>query len=210
MPDLESVWEHREDIVYKSTFGDMGQGIFTLPLESFAPDAQPGLWWGHAGVCESAPNDKHATWIYVTSGLSNPWDDDPAEYGNNTYSGLGAEFVIETGERAKWAVTMLHKMMAYELNLAMSGKPLLAVGGRIGGGGPFFPDSTINTFLITSPEHYTSSFQVDSGRVDFLHFLGITPAELDFAKANTSQALLDRLKSQGAATVTDLKRPPVV
>ena len=72
---FEAVWSDREDRVYRSLFGDLGEGVFTAGgsvYERFQKKPHPG-WLNH-GVFACPPNDDRPSWLYVTSGLSNPWN----------------------------------------------------------------------------------------------------------------------------------------
>jgi len=209
MADLESVWTHREEVIYRKLFGDCGQGIYTISRDDLGSNAADPRW-GFLGVFESPPNENRSTWLYVTSGLSNPWDDEPEDYSNLEWSGLGVEFVMETPTQWKWAIKLLHRMIAYEISLAINGKPLLAPGGRVGGGGPFVEGTELTTMLIVPPDHYPPAFKLDSGRVEFLQFIGITASELEFAKATNSMELLGQLKSNGIYPVTDPNRRSIL
>lgn len=111
---FEQVWSDREDRVYRSLFGDLGQGIYTAGpgvYERFRKQPHPG-WLNH-GVFACPPNDDRKTWLYVTSGLSNPWNLDTPQRDPSGFSGLGFELVIETPDAADWAVPLLHNLMAY-------------------------------------------------------------------------------------------------
>jgi hypothetical protein len=60
------------------------------------------------------------------------------------------------------------------------------------------------------PKHYPATAQLDSGRFDFLHLVGINDSERDWAKAHSSEALLRLLEVHGGAPVTDARRKAVV
>jgi len=218
MADLESVWEHREEVVYRDLFGDIGQGIFALSPDTFkdgfnrtAIDPR----WMHYGVFESAPNDKHSTWLYVTSGMSNPWDEEPSDYASSEWSGLGMEFVIETAGQSRWAIILLHRMMAYNILLSVGhfgDKPLLGHGNRIGTGNSIIigQPSDLTVVAFVRPDHYLATFTLDSGSVEFLQLIGLTATELDYAKANSTDAVAELLKSKGAYPTIDPSRKSVI
>jgi hypothetical protein len=63
-----------------------------------APDSR----WLHSGVFEYAPKHDCSSWVYVTSGMSTPWEDDEANRG--AVSGLGCEFVLESSTQGDWAI----------------------------------------------------------------------------------------------------------
>jgi hypothetical protein len=72
---LERVWAFREEEIYPEIFGEVGPGIYTLDVDTFKNvfDRDPDPRWIFTGVFECPPSSKHSDWIYVTSGLSNPW-----------------------------------------------------------------------------------------------------------------------------------------
>ena len=107
--DLETVWAHREDVVFPEIFGGQSRGIFPLSQNSFQPfpNAQIDPRWLHYGVFEFAPTETRKNWLYVTSGHSNPWDLSPDEYRPEAISGAGVEFSIETQEKGDWGNTFL-------------------------------------------------------------------------------------------------------
>lgn len=211
MDALEEVWGQREETVYGQLFGDTGKGIYVLDsdvfLKRFKQESLDPRWLHH-GVFQCSPNTKRKTWLYVSSGMSNPWEKEPSEYTEEEYSGLGVEFVMETPEESSWAIRILQDMVAYNILLScgrMGEKPLLDYGDRIPLKNSITPDfeSKIRNLIITKPSHYQSSFVLKSGKVDFLHFLGITDAELVFGKSNGSDVLVERLKQANVYPLTD-------
>src|SRR5262245_11321978 len=75
--DLEEVWRIREEDVYPRLFGPLRRGIFTLTHELFSRRFGPQQIdprWLTMGVMEFAPTAARKSWLYVTSGYSNPWD----------------------------------------------------------------------------------------------------------------------------------------
>lgn len=175
---LEDAWEEREEVVYPEVFGDTGPGIYPLSNDVFEQlDAQSvdPRWLTH-GVFQSPPNDTRNTWVYVTSGMSNPWESDEPQ----DYSGFGVEFVLETEQASTWAINVLHTLMAYNLMLASGqmGEPgLLDYGDRI----PFALSDDIAAMVIAPTFQLPENIDIKSGRVDFLQIVGVTEAELTYA-----------------------------
>ncbi len=98
---LEEIWADREERLYPAMFGPM-RGIFPIPparFERFDAPADPR--WLTIGVFECAPTATRSSWLYVTSGLSNPWGD---EADPNEPTGYGCEFAIETARQGDWAI----------------------------------------------------------------------------------------------------------
>jgi len=164
----------------------------------------PDPRWLHHGVIEFAPTESRASWVYVTSGYSNPWHKAPEEYSPDGDSGAGLEFIMETDRQGDWAIVHLRRMLVLQLLLESA---------RIAGNGPLGPGDRIplkepidwvdghevqNLMTMTAewPE-----FTLPSGGVMFVQFIGLTNAEVEFAKANGSPAILEQLKAGGAVPV---------
>lgn len=209
---FENVWFDREDRVYRSLFGDLGGGVYPAGaslFERYKKEPHPG-WLNH-GVFACPPTDDRPSWLYVTSGLSNPWNLDRPGKDPSGFSGLGFELVIETSPAADWAVSLLHNLMAYELLVATGayeGAELFEYGNRIPLQGSITPsfDSAIRWLLVEQPRHYASAFDLPSGRVDLFHLVGATDAEVEFARQTDQEALVALLQREGAWPRTDAAR----
>ena len=209
---FEGVWSDREDRVYPSLFGDLGEGIYTAgasTYERYQKKPHPG-WMNH-GVFACPPNDDRSSWLWVTSGLSNPWNLDAPGKDPSGFSGLGFELAIESNEAADWAVPLLHNLMAYELLVAVGtyeNAELLEYGNRVPLNGSITPafDSAIRWLLVEQPKHYPSSFDLASGRVDLFHLVGATDAEVELARQSNQDTLIALLKKGGVHPRTDAGR----
>jgi hypothetical protein len=118
--NLEEVWRIREQDVYPKLFGPVSRGIFPLTRELFCRrfgqvDVDPRCL--SLGVIEFAPTLDRPSWLYVTSGHSNPWEDDPQDYRHENESGAGVEFMLAASEQGDWAIRTLQTMLAYDLLL---------------------------------------------------------------------------------------------
>ena len=204
---LEDAWEEREEVVYPEVFGDTGPGIYPLSNDVFEQlDAQSvdPRWLTH-GVFQSPPNDTRNTWVYVTSGMSNPWESDEPQ----DYSGFGVEFVLETEQASTWAINVLLTLMAYNLMLASGqmGEPgLLDYGDRI----PFALSDDIAAMVIAPTFQLPENIDIKSGRVDFLQIVGVTEAELTHAQETSSEALIELLIEETGGLITAKQRKSVV
>lgn len=204
---LEDAWEEREEVVYPEVFGDTGPGIYPLSNDVFEQlDAQSvdPRWLTH-GVFQSPPNDTRNTWVYVTSGMSNPWESDEPQ----DYSGFGVEFVLETEQASTWAINVLLTLMAYNLMLASGqmGEPgLLDYGDRI----PFALSDDIAAMVIAPTFQLPENIDIKSGRVDFLQIVGVTEAELTYAQETSSEALIEMLIEETGGLITAKQRKSVV
>jgi hypothetical protein len=217
LSSLEEVWEYREEQLYPRLFGEARRGIFALPMQLFTETFQQSNVdprWLHLGVFEFAPTDKRNSWLYVTSGGSTPWESDPSAYDPAEYSWLGVEFVIEAPEQAEWPIRALQRLLAYHVLLchgrygeflALDYGHRVPAGGAVDGG----DDSVLRFFALAKPSHYPACGQLASGKFDFLHAVGITEGERDFAKSTSTAELIAALTAQGAFPVTQPLRTQI-
>jgi hypothetical protein len=213
--DLESVWRMREDEVFPALFGNQVRGIFPLDAAIFTQrcgqaDIDPR--WLHYGVFEFAPTASRRSWLYVTSGHSNPWEQSPAEYDPNGQSGMGVAFTMATTEQGDWAIRTLQAMLAFDLLLAAGrfpGKEYLGLSDRIPLYSPLNndPKCVLKTLVMTEAEGIPSEFQLPSGQVILVGFTAISDEELTEAKRCGSPALIDQLRTAGFHPVNDPHRP---
>jgi hypothetical protein len=153
--------------------------------------------------------------LYVTSGFSNPWEQEPSDYGSSQFSGFGSELVLEVPSQSDWAVQALMQLLAYDILLAhgrLGEFGPLSFGARVPLGGPINKDdsSKIRFVAIGRATHYDPTFELDSGQVDLLQVVGITASERDWAKQHGTEKLLAILAELGAFPVTDPSREAVV
>lgn len=205
-------WQQREDNVYPSLFGDIGQGVHTATAEHFARLKQkaqhPG--WLHHGVFACPPSGDRQHWCYVTSGLSNPWNLDKPEPDPSGFSGCGFELSLCTPAASDWAIAVLHHLMAWQLLVAVGtvqGQPL-GVGQRVPLGGAIdgSRDGAMTWVVVEKPDQFEPSFELPSGKVDWLQLCGVTDSEVEFARKNSQGDLLKRLRTQAIWPVSDPAR----
>ena len=212
---FESIWAFREETLYRQWFGDTGPGIYCLSYDLFRKlgDPSPDPRWLHHGVFACPPTPSRPHWAYITSGLSNPWGQEPAGIDAQQYSGLGLELLLVTPQRADWAIGSLSWLSAVILQVA-SGKirgGLPELGDRIPLRTPVHAKSAIgHIVLLPPPDPLPAQFKLDSGVADLMLCLGITEDETRFAKANGSDLLLERLKAADRYPLTDPDRPSIL
>lgn len=207
MSILEKAWEQREEKVYIELFGCNGSEIYNLDSGLFrnkfnCKDIDP--LWLNFGVLKFEPTPSRKTWIYVSSGMSNPWGSD----GKEEYSGFGVEFVLETYKDESWGVEALRVLVAYNVLIANGNfgeQDLINYGHRL----KFSLAPNISHFLVLEPSHYRKEFELISGRVNLLHFLGISNSEYEYAKQEGSLALTDALYEKDIYPVTNPERPSI-
>ncbi len=225
---FEQIWADREERLYREFFGDTGPGIFTIPEATFVSlgcgEIDP-RFLTH-GVLECPPGEKHADWIYVTSGMSNAWGESPASANPAGPSGLGYEFTVHARERARWPIQLLQWLMAVQLLTAagMVKGELLQRHDRIPLGGSLGKkDGLLTHLLAASPADrglseevlagdpvYPPEFALASGRVEFLLIIGVTKREAEFAQSQSAEGLITLLRHRGVFPITDPARQGAV
>ena len=213
---FEGVWKQREEMVYPELFGPFTGGIESLSAPWFKSmgfkDIDP-RWLTH-GVLESPPNDRHDNWVYITTGLSNPWGIDPADKQPDQYSGLGFEFFMQTAEPAPWVMEVLASLMAMQILVTQEliAGDLVEPFDRVPLGRALDKSdhSLIRNLLILPPEHIPAQARLDSGVFDLLLCVGITDAEVQFARAQDGPGLQKVLLHHDCIPVTDPHRRSTV
>ena len=188
---LEESWTQREEVIYPKLFGNTGAGIYPLDMSIFSNQfnvKQVDPRWLHYGVFKCPPTAARNTWVYVTSGMSNPWEnDEPQEY-----SGFGIELILETEGEHDWAISILHSLLAFNILISVGhygNKPLIDYDDRI----PQSIEPNISSLMVVLPKQFPTSFELISGRVDCLQITGITAQELELAKESDSNVLAEKL-----------------
>jgi hypothetical protein len=211
---LERVWKYREETLYRRLFGDVVRGIFVIPYEMFAKtfsqtDVDPR--WLHYGAFEYAPTSARSSWLYVTSGMSTPWEAEEAA--PSAVSGLGCEFIFESSVQGDWAIRRLLQLMAYQVLLCHGrypGRDPLGVFDRLPLRGPIWDgESDVQFLMVAPPDSSTGTQQLESGSFELQPVVGLTDAEAAFARVQGGEALLERLWAAGAFPVTDPHRRSV-
>ncbi len=216
--DLEEVWRIREEEIYPRLFGSESRGIFPLTGDIFTSRFGQSTYdprWLFYGVFEFAPTFDRPFWLYVTSAHSNPWEDEAGAYDPNGASGSGVEFLFASSQQGDWAIRFLQNMLAFDILLSagrFEGRSPLTAGDRIPLRSPIdgLDVCEIRNAVVSRAEGLPAGFSLPSGNVEFLTFTGVTDREIDFAKAESSQALMDRLRVRGHFPVTDPLRPSVL
>ena len=214
---LERVWANREEQIYPELFGELGSGIFTLDVDTFENvfGKSPDPRWLFTGVFECPPGSKHTDWIYVSSGLSNPWEQDEPADSPDQPSWLGVEFVFPTTEQGPWAIQLVQRISAFEILLAhdqFEGQERLRFGDRVPLRSPIVPgsESALTHLLIAPPADYPRSFQLESGTVEFVQLVGVSEAEAAFGREHGLDALIELLSDHDAYARTNPNRNSIV
>ena len=208
MSFLEEAWEEREEKLYKELFGGTGKGIYPLTAELFtnnfgAESIDPR--WLHYGVFSCPPTEERNTWVYVSSGMSNPWESDKKE----DFSGLGIELLSESEAESAWGIQLLQNLTAYNILLSVGKfgeQPMLDYGHRI----PTKIAPNLSHVVLSSPLSFPKSIELKSGKVDLIQVIGVTPQELEFAKNSSTSELVQLISNKQGSLVTIPERSSYV
>lgn len=208
---LEEAWLYRDTVLYPKQLGSGSTGtITTIPYVAFAQMGaeQVDPRWLHCGVLVFPPTAGRRHYTFLTSGLSNAWDDnepDPA-----SISGLGIELRIDTFSDEHWAKDVLLRLSAMQLLVGagrLAGVRLLGHGDRIRVGAETFGGESRMTSLLATE---VADLQLPSGAFRVIQLFAITDAERQLATAHGTDALLTSLREMTAYPVNDIARHSTV
>lgn len=211
---FEAAWAEREEVVYVRDFGSVGPGIY--PLDSDVFKRLGGCTidprWLTIGAFESPPNERRDSWVYVTSGLSNAWEEDGPD--PDRWSGLGIELLIQCKFQSEWALALIRNLAAYQLMLAtgqFGEREPLDFWDRTGIGAPIdFEQSLLKALLFVPAPSFGGARQLSSGRFEYLQAVGMTAEEHAFGRDHGYDSLHELLLSKGVSPVIDSARASVV
>ena len=212
---FEEAWSVRENQIYPRLFGPISPQICVLTFEIFKDVFKQDTVdprWLHYGVFEVPPTAERPSWVYVSSGLSNAWEDDSPN--PDGPSGLGMEFLLVTPHQAPWAVYRLLHVVAFQILVACGkypGRDLLDSYDRLPLRSSVSPEpSALTWFMIGPPDGFLERFQLPSGWVDLLAVVGITDDEAANARAHGGEQLLEVLRKEASYPLTDPGRSSVL
>jgi hypothetical protein len=169
--DLDEIWRLREEEIYPRLFGTQSRGIFTLSQALFRErfgQVDVGLRWLFLGVFEFAATADRSCWVYVTSGLSNPWENGQDASAVHDSSANDVQLLLATTECAEWAIVTLLNLLAFDVLLSADrypGKPSLTPGDRIPLRAPINENEAclIRNVPITRADNIWPAFTLPSG-----------------------------------------------
>ena len=191
MSFLEQAWEEREATVYPDLFGETEIGIYPLNHEIFSKNFNQNEidpTWLHYGVMKYPPQEKHKSWVYITSGMSNPWEAASEE----EWSGLGMEFLLEAPDDSDTNILILLNLLAYNILLSCGiygETPILDLGDRV----PVKIEPNLTHLILSKPLKFPEQVKLVSGPFDILQVVGVTQSEWEFAKENSSEETVRKI-----------------
>lgn len=217
---FSDVWRFREETVYPRMFGSVLSDISLIPPEFFSDDRtdgqkfQPPPLWLHYGVLRSPADSIRNCWAYVSSGLSNPSPDQCENPNPAEPSGIGFELVMFTAVESPWAARVIQWVMANQMMAAagITSFDLIEIFDRIHLPVRLCPEASSDIkhlFVLPAPSDI-HQFELPTGRVEVLLMIGVTEAEMRFARAQGGDGLLELMQHHGVSRVTDIHRASVI
>ncbi len=181
--DAFDTYSKKREQTLESIFGK------TFPAgEIFSPSISwPQFDWRGEGVLQFPPSKEFSSWIYLTTGLSQPdfedsgqpivWKDDSGI----SQSGFGIELAISTAHESNWVIGVLYHLLRYMI-FSPGSRPILP--------GHRFPidvsnlsrrESLLNHFIAIKSDRYRSQFALPAGECNIVHLVGITSKEAEYA-----------------------------
>lgn len=196
--------EYREENIYKKIFKNFPDTIIT-PKKS----NEIAIWWEIVlqncwGVFEISPTVEQPYWTYITSGLSNPFEENNLD---DDVSWYWIELMIRTQSKSNWAVTLLWNLMWYigktwnifdqnhrmPLNSSINGK-----------------ESILDTVIFSFLEEFQEPFKLSSWWFNILSVFWISENEYLFAKENWSTKLLEIITKEYPNLVVNENRDELI
>lgn len=154
------------------------------------------------------PTDLRPYWIYLTSGLSNPW------FGatDGEVSGFGCELMIKSATDARWPIELLQRLAYYVLSYSGT----LSPGVSLIMDTPLLPTgkSELEGLIIWyADEAPDCIYQLPFGVFGIFSVIGITQDENDFVRSVDQYGcwcLQQILRLAGHQQITDPKRHSVM
>ena len=207
---FEDAWRYRDEVLYREQFGSGSlRTIHPIPYEAFAQLGfdQVDPRWLHCGVLTFPPAGGRPHFTFVTSGLSNAWEDDRPD--PESRSGLGIELVIDNASDEHWVKDVLLRLSAAQLLIGAgrySGARILADGDRIRVGPDTFGEQSVMTGLLATK---VTDLQLPSGKFELIRLFAITDAERELAVRDGAESLVAVLGRRTTYPVNDVHRDGV-
>jgi hypothetical protein len=204
-------WRYRDTILYPDRLGNSSDpSISTIPYIAFAQMGveQVDPRWLHCGVLSFPPTAERLSFTFVTSGLSNAWDDGRSSPAS--ISGLGIELCIDDRCDEHWPKDVLLRLSTMQLLIGagrFTGARLLRHGDYIKIGAETFGEGSAMTTLLTTK---VADLQLPSGTFEMMQLFAITDAERELGVRQGADALVVALRQYTTYPINDIMRSSVV
>ena len=186
---LRNAWKERNK-VYADLFGEK---FFPLPRNYSPPDiAEPEFKEGTAfrelmtsmsdkqiPILAHPPAEGRNHWVYVTSGLSNPWTQEKPE----EVSGFGCELMIKSTKPSMWPIRQLRRLCTYLLSYSGTLSPGLILEMKSPYAVPN-PSLLTNLAIWYADEAPDCLYELPSGIFGIFCVIGITEDEAKYAEGS--------------------------
>jgi len=111
------------------------------------------------------------------------------------------ELMICHPEQQDWGANLISNLAYYTLDASLNSGETMDLGGNF-----LLEDSEIKALIFSK----YADFEVKGKKYGILLLIGITSDELNWAKENSGEELISKLKEQGIYPITDLKRKSII
>lgn len=188
---LVSAWKAR-NALYENLFGAYS---YSLPKRHLPPSQpEPGTTNSSENasganfissmsaqritVLAYEPTETRPYWMYITSGLSNPWFKEAPE----EVSGFGCELIVKSKNNGRWPIKLLRRMCYYILSFSGTLSPGVIVNMATPIAATRAGDIN-NMFVWYADEAPDCLYQLPSGAFGIFCTVGITEDECQFAES---------------------------
>lgn len=188
-------------------------GATEPPDTLLAPDDEElAEAWPGGGFHRYAPRGERTSWLFVSHGLSQPFEEsdvDAVQDDPEALSGLGLEYVIASPEGdAEWPLDLLFGLVRHVL--LDDDAPLLEPGRLLACKTPIGDRGALRHVLATLSPEYEIDLLLPAGHCLLVHLVGVTDGEAARASAEPDllgSLVLERvLYAYGVGGVTDPDR----
>jgi hypothetical protein len=208
---FEETWKYRDEVLYPTQFGvKSSDSIVPIPYEAFAQIGaeQVDPRWLQCGVLTFPPTPTRAAFTYVTSRLSNAWDDDRPNA--KSVSSLGIELRLDNTSEEGWPIDVLLRLSAMQLLIGagrFATARVLDEEDRVRVSPETFGKTSSMVALLATN---VAGFQLLSGSFRLIQLFAISDAEHEFAAKRGGKEFLKILREKTSYPTNDIARRSAV
>jgi len=195
---FENAWKIREEQIYPALFGTVQTQIYTLTESMFAHIGSRHIdprWLTNGVLIAQSQNN---SWIYLSSGLSNPWGQQDTHDQDKQISGIGFELWLESKQHDPRFIKYLQWVIIWQLLIATGviDEPLIDIGDRIVLPETYTQGVKDYALLVNQTSDARRQFLLPSGKVDLLQLIPINSQEAQIATEQGGHFLIEQLKTK--------------
>jgi hypothetical protein len=215
---LRSAWKERNKIYAEL----LSEEFSPLPRSYTTPDIPEPEFKENSGyrqltssmaeqripILAHPPTETRNHWVYITSGLSNPWFQEKPE----EVSGFGCELMIKSSKKSLWPIRQLKRLCAYLLSYSGTLSPglILEMKSPYAGSNPSLLTNMVVWYADEAPD---CLYELPSGIFGIFCAIGITEDEARYAEGSGEYGtwcVQQVLRNTGIGQLSDEARQSVM